>query len=101
MRKRQDLDSRIKMVLELEQTIADNSELIEMGEMEGDQGIVKEAEKALFAMQPRVAEVEIETLLSGRGRWQRHLSADQCRGWRHRKPGLGLDADAHVFALRQ
>ena len=65
MRKRQDLDSRIKMVLELEQTIADNTELIGMGEMEGDQGIVKEAEKALFAMQPRVAEVEIETLLSG------------------------------------
>ena len=65
MRKRQDLDSRIKMVLELEQTIADNTELIEMGEIEGDQGIVKEAEKALFAMQPRVAEVEIETLLSG------------------------------------
>ena len=65
MRKRQDLDSRIKMVLELEQSIADNTELIGMGESEGDQGIVKEAEKALFAMQPRVAEVEIETLLSG------------------------------------
>ena len=65
MRKRQDLDSRIKMVQELEQTIADNTELIEMGEAEGDQGIVTEAEKALFAMKPKVAEYEIETLLSG------------------------------------
>jgi peptide chain release factor 2 len=65
MRKRQDLDSRINMVLELEQSIADNSELIEMGEMEGDQSIVNEAEKALLAMKPKVAEYEIETLLSG------------------------------------
>ena len=29
MRKRQDLDARIRMVLELEQSIADNSELID------------------------------------------------------------------------
>ena len=65
MRKRQDLDGRIKMVQDLERTIADNTELIEMGEMEGDQGIVSEAEKALFAMKPKVAEYEIETLLSG------------------------------------
>ena len=65
MRKRQDLASRIKMVQDLERTIADNTELIEMGEMEGDQGIVSEAEKALFAMKPKVAEYEIETLLSG------------------------------------
>lgn len=65
MRKRQDLDSRIKTVLELEQSIADNSELIGLGEMEGDQAIVTEAERALKALQPRVAEYEIETLLSG------------------------------------
>ena len=65
MRKRQDLDGRIKMVQDLERTIADNTELIEMGEMEGDQGVVSEAEKALFAMKPKVAEYEIETLLSG------------------------------------
>ena len=66
MRKRQDLDSRIKMILSLEQSIADNTELIEMGESEGDQGIVTEAEKALFALKPRVAETEIETLLNVR-----------------------------------
>ncbi|MCX7349041.1 MAG: peptide chain release factor 2 [Alphaproteobacteria bacterium] len=65
MRERQDLDKRITMIRDLEQSIADNTELIEMGESEGDQSIVTDAEKALLAMRPRVAETEIETLLSG------------------------------------
>jgi peptide chain release factor 2 len=65
MRKRQDLDVRINSVLRLEQTIADNVELIEMGEMEGDRGIVSEAEKVLTALKQDVAEQELETLLSG------------------------------------
>jgi peptide chain release factor 2 len=65
MRKRQDLDSRISSVLRLEQTIADNVELIEMGELEGDHGIVTETEKALTALKQDVAEQELETLLSG------------------------------------
>ncbi|MFO1123719.1 MAG: peptide chain release factor 2 [Hyphomicrobiales bacterium] len=65
MRKRQDLDNRIQTVLSLEQSIADNTELIELGEAEGDAGIVAEAEKALMALKPQVAEHEIETLLSG------------------------------------
>ena len=65
MRKRQDLDSRIKSVLRLEQTIADNSELIALGEIEGDQGIVSEAEKAILALRREVADSELETLLSG------------------------------------
>ena len=65
MRERQDLDKRITMIRDLEQAIADNTELIEMGESEGDQSIVSDAEKALFALKPKVAETEIETLLSG------------------------------------
>ena len=36
-----------------------------MGESEGDQSIVTDAEKALLALKPKVAETEIETLLSG------------------------------------
>ena len=64
MRERQDLDKRITMIRDLEQSIADNTELIEMGESEGDQSIVTDAEKALFALKPKVAETEIETLLS-------------------------------------
>ena len=65
MRERQDLDKRITMIRDLEQAISDNTELIELGEMEGDPSIVTEAEKSLFALKPKVAETEIETLLSG------------------------------------
>ena len=65
MRKRQDLDARISAVLRLEQTIEDNVSLIELGDLEGDQAIVTEAEKALTKLQVEVAEQELETLLSG------------------------------------
>ena len=65
MRERQDLDKRITMIRDLEQSIADNTELIELGEMENDPSIVSEAEKSLQALKPKVAETEIETLLSG------------------------------------
>ena len=65
MRKRQDLDGRITSVLRLEQTIEDNVGFIELGELEGDQSIVTEAEKALTKLQVEVAERELETLLSG------------------------------------
>jgi peptide chain release factor 2 len=65
MRERQDLDKRITMIRDLEQAIADNTELIELGDMEGDQSIVSEAEKSLQSLRPKVAETEIETLLSG------------------------------------
>ena len=65
MRKRQDLEGRISSVLRLEQTIEDNVGLIELGELEGDQGIVAEAERALAKLKADVAEQELETLLSG------------------------------------
>ncbi len=65
MRKRQDLESRINAVLGLERTIADNTGLIELGELEGDRSIVVEAEKALLKLKDEVASQELETLLSG------------------------------------
>ena len=65
MRKRQDLESRINTVLGLERVIADNTGLIELGELEGDQSIVGEAEKALLKLKDEVASQELETLLSG------------------------------------
>ncbi|MGE3829610.1 MAG: peptide chain release factor 2 [Parvibaculaceae bacterium] len=65
MRKRQDLENRIKIVRTLEQTIEDNTGLIELGEAEGDRAIVAEAEKALTSLKEEVGKHEIETLLSG------------------------------------
>jgi peptide chain release factor 2 len=65
MRRRQELDRRITTVLRLERTIDDNVGLIELGESEGDDAIVSEAEKALTELKPEVAKRELETLLSG------------------------------------
>jgi peptide chain release factor 2 len=65
MRARQQLDNRIRRVLSLEQALADNSGLVEMGEAEGDQGIVAEAETALNTLREEVARQQVETLLSG------------------------------------
>ncbi len=65
MRRRQDLEGRINTVLGLERVIADNTGLIELGELEGDRSIVAEAEKALTKLKDEVAGHELETLLSG------------------------------------
>ena len=65
MRRRQDLEGRINTVLGLERVIADHTGLIELGELEGDQSIVAEAEKALTKLKDEVAGHELETLLSG------------------------------------
>jgi len=65
MRKRQDLDNRISGIRKVEQALKDNAELIEMGEAEGDQSIVTEAEKAIVALMKDVSQVEQDALLSG------------------------------------
>jgi peptide chain release factor 2 len=65
MRDRQELESQIATVTDLQTGLSDNIELIEMGEEEGDPDIVAEAEKALAAMQKQAARLQIETLLSG------------------------------------
>jgi len=65
MRRRQDLDNRINLVLRLERSISDNVDMIDLGEAEGDGAIVAEAEAALIALKSEVAEHELETLLSG------------------------------------
>jgi peptide chain release factor 2 len=65
MRRRQDLENRINGILRIEQSITDNCELIAMGEEEGDQSIVSDAEKAIGALKAEVAAVELDTLLSG------------------------------------
>jgi peptide chain release factor 2 len=65
MRRRQDLDNRISAVRRIEQSITDNRELIEMGEAEGDQTIVKDAEKAIAGLNAEVAAAELDALLAG------------------------------------
>ena len=59
------LKIRINGLKRLESQISDNAELIEMGEEEGDDEIVAEAEEALRQLQTEAARQQIESLLSG------------------------------------
>ena len=65
MRERQHLDDAINGLKRLESQLSDNLELIEMGEEEGDTGIVTEAEAALKELRTEVTRQQIESLLSG------------------------------------
>jgi peptide chain release factor 2 len=65
MRDRQVLLDKLSGVEAMERDLNDNVELIELGEMEGDEGIVADAEAALRALQERAAAKELEALLDG------------------------------------
>jgi peptide chain release factor 2 len=65
MRQRDELDVQVRAVKEFEAGIRDNSELIELGEAEGDAAVVKEAEEALEALLGKARTAQVETLLSG------------------------------------
>ncbi|MFN7026539.1 MAG: peptide chain release factor 2 [Pseudorhizobium sp.] len=65
MRERQQLEDSIGGVKRLEQQLNDNIELIEMGEEEGDEGIVKDAEDALKTLKVESDRRQVEAMLSG------------------------------------
>jgi peptide chain release factor 2 len=65
MRERTQLEKSIGDFQALEREYRDAVELIELGEAEGDDGIVAEAEATLAELQKSAAKQELETLLSG------------------------------------
>ncbi|HVG49217.1 MAG TPA: peptide chain release factor 2 [Rubellimicrobium sp.] len=65
MRERQVLLDKLGGVESMERDLNDNVELIEMGEAEGDEGIVADAEAALRALREKAAGKELEALLDG------------------------------------
>ena len=65
MRERTGLDAQIKEIDNLAAELADNVELIAMGELEDDDEIIAEAEAALFDARARGEKAELQTLLSG------------------------------------
>ncbi len=65
MRERQKLSDSIDGYKALAQDLADNQELIELGEMEDDPDVVADAEAALATLRDAAAEKEIEALLNG------------------------------------
>ncbi len=65
MRERTRLDSALNGFRDLEKNAAENLELIELGEAEGDDDIVNEAEAALRVLRDQAAKLELDSLLSG------------------------------------
>lgn len=65
MRDRQALVDAIKTYETIRQELADNVELIELGEMEDDADVVTEAETALAILKDAAAQKELEALLDG------------------------------------
>jgi len=65
MRDRQTLADAIEGYRALAQDLADQRELIELGEAEGDAAVVADAEAAIRALRDRAAQKEIEALLDG------------------------------------
>jgi len=65
MRERTRLEEGLGAIEQLDRELADNVELLEMGEAEGDEGIIAEAEAALQAACNIAAKAELQTLLSG------------------------------------
>jgi peptide chain release factor 2 len=65
MRERTHLENAMKAYQGLERELDDSLTLIELGEAEGDQAVIGEAEGALKNLQARAAKRELESLLSG------------------------------------
>jgi peptide chain release factor 2 len=65
MRERQSLEEGIGAVKHLSQSLEDNIGLIELGEEEGDDDVVAEAEAAIRSLSGEIRARQIETMLSG------------------------------------
>ena len=65
MKERTRLDKKISSVREIDQTLNDNVEMIEMAEAENDAAIVKESELILAKLKAKVERRQLESLLSG------------------------------------
>lgn len=65
MKERTSLESRIQAIREIESTLSDNVDYIALGEEEGDESVIAEAEAALSDLHRAVEKKQLETLLSG------------------------------------
>jgi peptide chain release factor 2 len=65
MRERQMLVDAMDNYKNLAQDLADNIELIELGEMEEDQDVINEAENAIKGLEKQAAKRKLEALLNG------------------------------------
>ena len=81
----------------LERDVADLDELAEMASEDSE--LAAELDSQLGSIGSRLAELEEARLFSGRVRRRRRGGHGALGSGRHRLPGLGRDAPAHVPAL--
>ena len=89
MQKRDRMQKSIDDLKEIESAHSDNLELIEMGEEEGDEKIIAEAENALRKLAAKAKRQELESLLSG--------EADSNNAFLEIHPGAG-GTESHDWA---
>lgn len=65
MKERTGLEGRIKDIRSIETTLNDHVDFIALGEEEGDESVVKEAEGVLAKLHTDIQKKQLETLLSG------------------------------------
>ena len=65
MQERTSLEDGLGAIDRVERDLADNIELIDLGESEGDEGVIAEAAGALDGLKAELARRELEALLSG------------------------------------
>ena len=65
MRERTRLEQSLAEIDEIATGLADNLDLLELAEAEGDKGVAEEAEQALGKIKDRAAKAELQTLLAG------------------------------------
>ncbi len=65
MRERQHLEKSITAIRGIEAELDDNIDMIELGEEEGDAGVVADAEDALKRLHAELGRRQVEALLSG------------------------------------
>ena len=89
MKEKDKLQISINFVLEVEQGLKDNTDLIELAELENDEAILAEAEGAIHKLAEKAKNMEIECLLSG--------EADSNNAFVEFHPGAG-GTESHDWA---
>ncbi len=89
MRERNRLASSMDDVRELEREAQEAVDLWELADSEGDKCNVRRGRDVAAGRNAKGQSRRTQCAAFRRGRWQRLLHRESCRGGRHRKPGLG------------
>lgn len=65
LREREALSTSVNRINHLDQELQDHVDLLELGEMESDQHVIEESERALLSLHAKAERMRLESLLSG------------------------------------